>query len=84
MATKIILFAVSIFILLIFVFIRKWIRFYKIIRFRENLKVGDYCTIDVNGRIVTGFVTKYWPQMNLVQVNHQGITYKKKIDEVYP
>lgn len=82
--TKLTFFALLVIAVFIFLFIRKWVRFYKIIRFREKLKVGDYCTFVVNGKPVTGFVSKYWPELHLINVKHQGITYKIKLNEIYP
>ena len=72
---------------LIFLIIRiifKFIRFYKIIRFRENLTPGTYCRFKLNGETVTGYVISAWPDVNNIKVRHQGITHNLKLYQIFP
>ena len=73
-------------LLMVFIFriIRKWRRYYKIIRFREKLKPGDYCHFTINNKTETGFVIRAWKNLNIIHVNHLGITHKLKYHDVFP
>jgi len=71
-------------IALILKIILKWIYFYKIIRFRENLKPGTYCRFKLNGETVTGFVVSAWPDINNIHVRHQGIVHRVKLQNIFP
>ncbi len=64
--------------------IRKWRNYLRIIRFREKMKPGDYCSFLYNGRKETGYITNVWPAQNTVRVRHQGTTVNLKFHEIFP
>lgn len=72
------------FLIFIFRTVMKWRRYYKIIRFREQLKPGDYCRFKINEKTETGFVTKAWKNLNVIHVQHLGTVHKISYRDVYP
>lgn len=56
----------------------------RIVRWRNSVRVGDYCTFKLNGEMVIGFISIIWRKQNLVGVKHIGTMHKITLDEIYP
>ena len=66
------------------VLLKKWKQIKDILRFRNNLKPGEYCHFKLGNKKVLGYVLSVWKKENVVRVRHLGFNHKIKFYEVYP